>query len=500
MRWRTPAEWKALASDGVDASVHNAKGVDGNALVLEYNLNNTAGYAAATRKLPVEPSGRLRDLVLDARRSGAQQLRDEIRRCVGRQRLVVPARRTFEVSGRLAADPDQASARSSLPGGRPTIARSNRSPGIEFVVAAGKDGGKGSLWFDRLAIKPVQKPSQVAEARGDRIVTRGRATSRRACSMGRRKPRGKVMPAATIKDCCSDLQAVQEFGGLEIDWAPQPVRPALHHRAVESTARPGTRSAPSKRATAAAIRICCPSRRRATFGLTMPKPGRAVGISELHVRDLQFGASPNAFIESLAKDARRGCYPRAYSNEQTYWTILGVDGDTEESMLSEDGALEVRKGSFSIEPFVRVRDKWITWADVVDRALAGRWTICRFRAWNGNIPTCCCRRPPTASVSPERRAPRRFTPFAIQRKSRRQYTLALTVRPFQVNPPAQFLNTAGGVSPIQDLAFENGAVSVDKVASVFPRTAPQSFRAVTLVGGHAVRMARGSGGSDEDHR
>ena len=47
-------EWKSLASDGVDASVHNAKGVDGNALVLEFNLNKTAGYAAATRKLPVD--------------------------------------------------------------------------------------------------------------------------------------------------------------------------------------------------------------------------------------------------------------------------------------------------------------------------------------------------------------------------------------------------------------------------------------------------------------
>jgi hypothetical protein len=65
-------------------------------------------------------------------------------------------------------------------------------------------------------------------------------------------------------------------------------------------------------------------------------------------------------------------------------------------------------------------------------------------------------------------------------KTRRQYTLALTVRPFQVNPPAQFLNTAGGVSPIQDLSFTNGAVNVDKIASVFPRTPPQSFRAATL--------------------
>src|SRR5687768_1009002 len=47
------AQWKFLASDGVSASVHGAKGVEGEALVLEFDLNNTAGYAAATRPLPV---------------------------------------------------------------------------------------------------------------------------------------------------------------------------------------------------------------------------------------------------------------------------------------------------------------------------------------------------------------------------------------------------------------------------------------------------------------
>ena len=46
--------WESLASDGVSASVRSAKGVAGNALVLEFNLANTAGYAAATRKLPTK--------------------------------------------------------------------------------------------------------------------------------------------------------------------------------------------------------------------------------------------------------------------------------------------------------------------------------------------------------------------------------------------------------------------------------------------------------------
>jgi hypothetical protein len=84
-------------------------------------------------------------------------------------------------------------------------------------------------------------------------------------------------------------------------------------------------------------------------------------------------ASPNAFVRALAKDARRGCYPRAFLDEQSYWTIVGTDADSEESLLSEDGALEVRKGGFSIEPFIRIRDATLTWADV--DLVAARLTV-----------------------------------------------------------------------------------------------------------------------------
>ena len=54
----------------------------------------------------------------------------------------------------------------------------------------------------------------------------------------------------------------------------------------------------------------------------------------------------------IAKDAPRGSYPRSFSGEQEYWTVVGVDGDREEGLLGEDGALEVGQGAFSIEPFL----------------------------------------------------------------------------------------------------------------------------------------------------
>ena len=45
--------WKAVASDGVQASIHSAEGKGGRALRLDFDLAGTAGYATARRALPL---------------------------------------------------------------------------------------------------------------------------------------------------------------------------------------------------------------------------------------------------------------------------------------------------------------------------------------------------------------------------------------------------------------------------------------------------------------
>src|SRR5262249_29765068 len=50
--------------------------------------------------------------------------------------------------------------------------------------------------------------------------------------------------------------------------------------------------------------------------------------------------------------------------------------------------------------------------------------------------------------------------------------LVLAVRPFQVNPPSQFLNTVGGVSPIRQIRWDGTTLSVNADHRVFPLTGP----------------------------
>jgi hypothetical protein len=467
--------WKSLASDGVIASVHAAKGVDGNALVLEFDLAKTAGYAAATRALHVSlpedyeisfwmraEAGRNHFEVkfVDASGDNVWWFRRPDYRFSGDWQQVRIKRRQIEFAW------------------GPTQDRTLRSfESMEFVVGSGEDGGLGNLWFDRLALKRVdRKPTTTPPST--------RATSEQPGFEASKAIDGKTAtswrsrPAAGEQTLDIDLQQVREFGGLEIDWLRGLHAPSYRIEtsedgrkwAVARTIADGNGGRDSH---------LMPESEARYVRLAMRDPGTGLGISEVYVRDLEFGASANAFVQALAKNSRRGCYPRAYYGEQTYWTIVGVDADSEESLISEDGAVEARKGSFSVEPFLVTRSGILTWADVqIRQSLADRYLPIPTIEWKHADAEL------TTTVLNDGEPGRSHTQVVYRlrnpSKARQSMTLALTVRPFQVNPPAQFLNTAGGVSPIQDIAFENGVVQVDGQAAVRPQTMPRTFRAAGL--------------------
>jgi F5/8 type C domain len=470
------SQWKSLASDGVSASVHSAKGVEGNALVLEFNLANTAGYAAATRQLPTTlpddyeisfwmraEAGRNNFEVkfVDASGDNVWWYRRANYQFSGDWQQVRIKRRQIDFAWGTTTD---------------RTLRQFRS--IEFVLSAGDEGGHGSLWFDRLSLKPL-RPARAVPAPTARASSAASGADASLAIDGKTSTMWRsTRTEGAAQTLEVDLKAVREFGGIEIDWARDLYAP----RYSIETSLDGNRWQKVRTVEASnggRDSHLMPDSEARYIRLTMPDPGRDVGIAELYVRDLEFGASPNAFVRSLAKQARRGCYPRPYLDEQIYWTIVGVDGDTEEGMLSEDGALEVRKGSYSIEPFVRSRGGWLTWADVaISHSLADGYLPIPSVGWKHRSIELTT----TAYASG---APGSASLHAIYRlrnptQSRQQVTLALTVRPFQVNSPAQFLNTEGGVSRIRDLAFENNRVNVDGQPAVYPRTPPRTFRAVTL--------------------
>ncbi|MBS0432924.1 MAG: discoidin domain-containing protein [Proteobacteria bacterium] len=200
---------------------------------------------------------------------------------------------------------------------------------------------------------------------------------------------------------------------------------------------------------------------------------------------------PNAEVEAAAKQAPRGFYPRAFTGEQGYWTLVGIDGGRDTGLLSEDGALEIGKGGFTIEPFLQEGGKLLTWADVaITHSLRDGYLPIPGVQWkHGDLSLRV-----TAFGTGTRGDARLIARYDVRNDGdrARDVTLVLAARPLQVDPPSQFLNAPGGVSPIHALAWQGGTLAVDGEPRARLLRAASMRGATTRAHGMIVqRLARG---------
>lgn len=211
-----------------------------------------------------------------------------------------------------------------------------------------------------------------------------------------------------------------------------------------------------------------------------------------HAADKPLPQTPNAFFQEEATKAPRGMYPRGFSGEQSYWTLVGVDGGARHSaLISEDGAVEVDKGGWSIEPMLFEGGKAIDWASGKNSQ----------RLDDGYLPIPTVRwqvdqlaLETTAIASGSQAHSQLLLRYVLHNDSDRprQVTLALLARPFQVNPPTQFLNTPGGISPLHRFAWDGHALRINDTYTVQPLQATDAFVASPFGAGNLPeRLVRG---------
>jgi len=153
----------------------------------------------------------------------------------------------------------------------------------------------------------------------------------------------------------------------------------------------------------------------------------------------EWAPTKNDFYSIVAKAARRGEYPRYFAGEQAYWTVIGADGAEAEALVGEDGNVEPFKSGESIEPFLHVDGKRLTWADVtIAQSLAENDLPIPSVTWTAEKASMTV----TAAVSSS-------SMLQLRYRVRGDAELELQVRPFQVNPSTQFLNTEGGVARVR---------------------------------------------------
>ncbi len=154
--------------------------------------------------------------------------------------------------------------------------------------------------------------------------------------------------------------------------------------------------------------------------------------------------------------------------------MAGVDADTEEVLVGEDGALEPGKGSFSLEPFLFADKKLMTWATAaITHSLERGDLPIPTVTWKAGDLSLEVRAlvdgSPGSSVLRARYRVRNSGPSAARVR------LSVAVRPFLVNPPTQFLNAPHGVARIDSLAFRGGTATVNETKLIRALPAPSSF-------------------------
>lgn len=219
----------------------------------------------------------------------------------------------------------------------------------------------------------------------------------------------------------------------------------------------------------------------------------AYGVRELEIKGPEAAGDQNKTYEIMAEEAPRGHFPKYFSQEATYWTLVGVTEDVSEALVNEEGAIEVDREQFSIEPFLFLgapdAGKFVTWGDVkTAQYLEKGYLPVPEVTWTGGgidlAEKVFADGEPGASTILAR-----YT-LSNPSTAKQSGSLFLAVRPFQVNPPWQKLNQAGGVAKVRSIAYDDGVVRVNDDQRIFPVSKPDRFGAAPYAAGDITEFLR----------
>src|SRR6185295_3154103 len=93
----------------------------------------------------------------------------------------------------------------------------------------------------------------------------------------------------------------------------------------------------------------------------------AITVRNLRIHPRSAVETDNSTFSLLASLLPKGRLPQPFLDRQTNWTVFGAPNAAPEGLMSEHGSVETMARGPTLEPFVRMGDKLLTWADASHR-------------------------------------------------------------------------------------------------------------------------------------
>ena len=475
-----PSEWQPIVSGNAQLTLSSVPAGRRSALRMDFDFKGGGGFVVARRawraSMPEEYAVTFRLRGRGAVNHFELKLIDatgqNVWRHVEKNLRLTPRWKRMTVDSR---DIDFAWGPSS--GGRLAVLSS-----MEFAIVAG-EGGQGSVWICDVQIENCG-PTEAPRATASSVMPDFEASAALSGS-GWKPRRDDRRPWIAV-----DSIEPRVIGGLIVEWLERAPASGFRIRASNSGRRWKTLYA-AKVAGGKRSYVYLPGLKTRFVRLEIEEPSAG---AILRMQSFEFSRSIHAFWNQVANGEPRGWHPRWLHNEQSVWTPFGTANGIHCGLMNEDGMVEVDQGSFSIEPMLSINGRLFTWTDVsLRQQLLDDWmpvpaVIWETQDWRLRIQA-------EATPGGVSRVRYQFENLSGGHVSARLFVL---VRPFQVTPPWQSFRNLGGVSPIRELAWRDGAVEVNETTLVAPEisqvgAAPVRFGGLRFDEGFmADRLANGA--------
>ena len=484
--------WSFIKSDGVNVDLNVDRGYTGNALRFDYDFTKGTGYGGIQKLFPIDLPDNYEFTFYIKAESPPNNLEIKFIDSTGNNVWWVNNRNfDFPEDWKKITIKKRHISFAWGPATDHTLKRVDR---IEFTISS-YVGGKGTIWIDDLKFEPLPPETTSYPAP---VVTASSFVKNHSPSLMTDNSDETYWESSGVNDqnVNIDFTTRREFGGLQIKW--------LKDHFAESfdimLSKDGMNwekaySVQSNQGNTSFIRLPEAEARYLKINLTKSRTEQDFGISELKFLDINSSLKPNDFLIYVAKNSNVGDYPRYFSEQASYWTITGANGDVKEALINEDGMVEVDKGLFSIEPMIRSSDSLYNWSNVKATQSSGFSEDHREYSFIPSVTWYCDDLKFLTGVTSAGDAnvnSRLDIRYEFENLSSRpkDFEFYLLIRPFQVNPYYQWLNLTGGVGKIKSISESSeGMISVDE-KTVIPGKKYDAFGAAGFDEGNVVDLLR----------